>query len=130
MGCLDYGGKSYLVAIDYFSKGIELYQIADKTPASIIQVLNKIFSIHGIPQKIVSDNQPFNFYELRNFAEKSNFDFIYSSPRYPRSNGLAEKAVHITKSILKKISKVKKQLFKSIGVHQFQELDIRQRKCL
>ncbi|XP_055920525.1 uncharacterized protein K02A2.6-like [Eupeodes corollae] len=104
MDCLDYGGRSYLVGMDYYSKWIELHEITDKTASSIIKILNKFFSIHGIPQNIVSDNQPFNSYELRNFANNSNLDFIHSSPRYPRCNGLAEKAVHIAKSILKKIS--------------------------
>lgn len=99
---LDFQGRSYLVAIDYYSKWIELFHARDKTANSVMTILNKIFSIHGIPKIIISDNQPFNSFALKNFATLMNFDFIYSSPRFPQSNGLAEKAVHIAKNMLKK----------------------------
>lgn len=40
--------------------------------------------------------------EMKSFANEWNFTIKTSSPHYPRSNGLAEKAVHICKQMLRK----------------------------
>lgn len=45
---------------------------------------------------------PFNSYQFKSFAKLWNFKIITSSPEYSQSNGLAEKAVHIAKQILRK----------------------------
>ena len=44
----------------------------------------------------------FGSFEMKLFAEKWNFKIETSSPFYPKSNGLAEKAVGIVKSMLRK----------------------------
>lgn len=49
-----------------------------------------------------SDNVPFSSAEFDRFATEFNIQFKFSSPRYPQSNGLAEKAVGIAKNILKR----------------------------
>ncbi|KAK9709517.1 hypothetical protein QE152_g26569 [Popillia japonica] len=51
---------------------------------------------------LITDNMPFGAYEFRKFAQNWGFKVETSSPRYPRSNGQAESAVKIAKSILKK----------------------------
>ena len=58
-----------------------------------------IFSIHGIPVKLMSDNVAYNSLEFKNFARKWNFEIVTSSPYYPKS-GLAEKGVGICKKML------------------------------
>ncbi|KAK9736128.1 hypothetical protein QE152_g12779 [Popillia japonica] len=45
---------------------------------------------------------PFGSFEFKKFADSWNFRIVTSSPRYPRSNGLSEKAVGIAKQMLKK----------------------------
>ena len=45
---------------------------------------------------------PFNSHEMHMFAKEYDFEIITSSPRYPQSNGLAEKSVGIVKKWLKK----------------------------
>lgn len=40
------------------------------------------------------------------FADECNFRFVFSSPRYPQSNGLAEKGVAIAKNLLKRCLEV------------------------
>lgn len=106
VGCdiLEYGGSNYLILIDYFSKYLEINKMVDKTSKSVISEMKKIFSTHGIPKEIVCDNMPFSSYECKKFSEEWHFSFVHSSPRYPRSNGMAEKAVHIAKNILRKTS--------------------------
>lgn len=45
---------------------------------------------------------PFDSRECRQFALDWGFKFTFSSPRYPQSNGLAERAVQIAKKMLLK----------------------------
>lgn len=116
VGCdlFEYAGNSFLVLIDYFSKWLEIEPISSKTAGSVIHALKKIFSGHGIPKVVVADNQPFNSFELQQFSAEWGFEFIYSSPHYPQSNGLAEKAVHIAKTILKKAREENKDFYYSL----------------
>ncbi|KAL4127438.1 hypothetical protein QTP88_011609 [Uroleucon formosanum] len=109
---LDYGKDTYLVLVDYYSGWLELNYLSSKTSSHIIKILKVIFSIHGIPKQLVADNMPFNSNEFHNFATDWEFAITTSSPRYPKSNGLAEKGVSIAKSILKRSDegKVDKQL--------------------
>uniref|UniRef100_A0A2S2PCF5 RNA-directed DNA polymerase n=1 Tax=Schizaphis graminum TaxID=13262 RepID=A0A2S2PCF5_SCHGA len=109
---LDYGKDTYLVLVDYYSGWLELNYLSSKTSSHIIKILKVIFSIHGIPKQLVADNMPFNSNEFQNFATDWEFVITTSSPRYPKSNGLAEKGVSIAKSILKRSDegKVDKQL--------------------
>ncbi|XP_060806968.1 uncharacterized protein K02A2.6-like isoform X2 [Amyelois transitella] len=97
-----YAGKDFLVVVDYFSKWIEMVWLENKTASIIIQKLMKIFSTHGFPRYIVSDNMPFGSFDFKQFALKNDIELIMSSPHYPQSNGLSEKAVGIVKSLLKK----------------------------
>ena len=50
----------------------------------------ELFSKHGIPETIRSDNGPqFASHQFAEFAKEWNFDHTTSSPRNPRSNGQA-----------------------------------------
>lgn len=60
-----------------------------------------IFAIHGIPDTLNSDNNPLNSKLMKKFANGWNFRQIFSSPRYPQSNGLSKKEVGLAKHILK-----------------------------
>ncbi|XP_031353678.1 uncharacterized protein K02A2.6-like [Photinus pyralis] len=99
---LDYGGQSYLVIIDYYSKWLEIIKLERKTSQSIIRAMKTVFSCHGIPKEVYTDNMPYNSQECRDFSRKWNFQFVTSSPHYPKSNGLAERAVGIAKNMLRK----------------------------
>lgn len=103
---LSFGGKHYVVVMDYFSKWMEIIPVRSLSAAAVIEALKSIFFIHGDPQTIVCDNNPFNSYEFQLFA-KDKFDLIFSSPTYAQSNGLAEAAVGIAKKILKKSHETK-----------------------
>ena len=70
-------------------------------PKKAIAVLKAIFARHGVPLQFVSDNGPqFDFFEMKVFAETYGFRHITSSPYYPQSNGLAERAVKSVKQLL------------------------------
>lgn len=98
----EYGGKSYIVVVDYFSLWIDAIQISNKTSDSVIKSLKTVFSTHGIPDELIADNMPYASYAVRAFANDWGFTITTSSPHYPKSNGLAEKAVGIVKNMLKK----------------------------
>lgn len=108
VGCdiAEFEGKSYLVLIDYFSKWICAKKLSSKKSSEIISKWIEIFGEHGIPREIIADNMPFNSFECRAFAKDWDVLIITSSPNYPQSNGLAEKAVGIIKNMLKKTDNI------------------------
>ena len=64
-------------------------------------MLKELFSEHGIPEILRSDNGPqFASHVFVEFAKEWNFDHNTSSPRNPRSNGQAEAAVKVVKGLL------------------------------
>ncbi|CAB3992101.1 sec1 family domain-containing 2 [Paramuricea clavata] len=95
-------GKNYLVVVDYYSKFIETALLPNKTAGTVIRHFKSIFSRHGIPEELVSDNMPFNSKEFDEFAREWGFKQTTSSPTYAQSNGMSEKAVQTVKRILKK----------------------------
>ena len=71
--------------------------------STVIAKLKGIFARHGIPTEVVSDNSPeYSSKEFARFAAEWDFKHTTSSPRYPQSNGLAEKFVQITKRLIEK----------------------------
>ena len=62
-----------------------------------IMKIKGILARHGIPKQVFSDNGPqFFCKKIAQFANTWGFVHVTFSPRYPQSNGLAEKAVHTT----------------------------------
>lgn len=99
---MDFKNKSYLVIYDYFSKWLDIKLITNKSANCVIQSLIDVFSYFGVPNEIMADHVPFDSRECRNFASEWGFTFSFSSPRYPQSNGMAERGVNIAKKILLK----------------------------
>jgi len=100
---LELDSKSSLVVEDNLSKWLEVRRLTSKSSKSVIETLRSIFATHGIPEIIFGDNNPLNSQECKEFAHEIGSTIKTSSPEYPRSNGLAEKGVHIAKQIMRKI---------------------------
>lgn len=98
----EFASNSYLIAVDYLSKWLEIIPLTNKTADEIIIKLKMLFSSFGIPHTIVCDNNPFNSYKFKKFSDDYNFTIVHSSPYHHQSNGLCEKGVGIAKGILKK----------------------------
>lgn len=94
----------HLVIIDYFSCYIEVCSLQGNTSAKqIIARFKAVFARFGCPEVLVTDNGPqFSCHEFAQFAQDYDFKHVTSSPRYPRSNGEAERAVRTVKSLLMK----------------------------
>ena len=66
-------------------------------------MLKSIFSRHGIPEIVRSDNGPqFASKEFKQFAKEYGLQQVTSSPHYPQSNGAVERKVQTVKGMLKK----------------------------
>ena len=51
-------GTTYLLLVDYYLRYIEVQKLTSITAASVITAVKAVFSRHGIPTTVVSDNGP------------------------------------------------------------------------
>lgn len=97
----DFKSKHYLLVTDYYSRYPEIEQTSSLTSSKIIESLKSVFSRHGIPDVVVSDNGPqYRSAEFKSFALEYGFNHITSSPRYAQSNGEAERMVQTIKNLM------------------------------
>uniref|UniRef100_A0AAQ4PHJ0 Gypsy retrotransposon integrase-like protein 1 n=1 Tax=Gasterosteus aculeatus aculeatus TaxID=481459 RepID=A0AAQ4PHJ0_GASAC len=97
-------GKMFLVIVDAHSKWIDVYPATTATSQVTIEKLRQCFSIHGLPQTLVSDNGTgFTSQEFKAFMNQNGIQHITSAPFHPASNSLAERAVQTFKQGIKKI---------------------------
>ncbi len=89
--------------MDYFSRYPEVRELKSTTSKVIIQHLKSLFSHHGIPEILRSDNGPqFSSLEFAKFASTYEFQHTTSSPRFPQSNGQVERFVKTMKAMMSK----------------------------
>ena len=94
--------QSYLLVVDYYSRYPEVIKLNSTTFESIVSAMKTIFSQHGIPQTVISDNGPqYDSSEMKQFSLTYGFKHVTSSPYYPQGNGLAEHMVKTVKSLLR-----------------------------
>ena len=96
--------ETYLLIIDYFSKYVEVANISkSQTSKEVITKLKDVFSRHGIPEQIRSDNGPqYASADFAQFVKDWGIKHVTSSPKFPSSNGEVERGVKTVKSLLKK----------------------------
>ena len=97
-------GKMIFIVIDSHSKWIEAEVVRTATSSVTISKLMHIFATHGLPKTIVSDNAAyFTSAEFKTFVKENGIQHITVSPYHPASNGMAERAVQIIKTGLRKM---------------------------
>lgn len=95
--------QHYLILVDYYSNFVEVCKLGSLTSNAVIQSMKNIFSRHGIPNVLISDNgTQYSSREFKCFANAWGFNHVTSSPNYAQSNGKSERAVQTVKKILKK----------------------------
>jgi hypothetical protein len=95
----DFEGKDFLITVDYYSGFFEVDQLHYKSTSEIIKKLKVHFVRHGIPDRFMSDNQPFTSFEFEDFTKTYGFEQVTSSPNYPQSNGKVENAMKTSRRI-------------------------------
>lgn len=94
-------GKNYLLLVDYYSGFFELDYLSDTTAKSVITKMKSQIARYGIFEDLITDNGPqFTSREFKDFSLTYGFRHTTSSPGYPKSNGMAERAVQTAKSII------------------------------
>ena len=90
--------SNYLLIVDYQSRYFEVVKLPDTKSATVITYSKSIFSRHGIPAEVVSDNGPqYSSMEHQAFAETWEFKHTTVSPLDPQANGLEERTVQSVK---------------------------------
>ena len=97
---LDYAGpfqgRMFLVLVDAYSKWMEVMPVRSATAAGTTA---KLRHVHGLPERIVTDNGPqFTSQEFKEFLEKNGITHIPVAPYHPSSNGQDERAVQTFKN--------------------------------
>ena len=96
-------GEDFLLIVDYHSKYPVVHKMTSTTSASVAQATAATFGLLGVPVEIISDNGPqFAGAAYNDMCAKWSVTHTTASPRYPRSNGQAERMVRTVKSMLKK----------------------------
>nr|VZH93120.1 unnamed protein product [Spirometra erinaceieuropaei] len=96
-------GVSYLILVDAYSKWPKIAPLNPATASSTIAFLRRIFSQHGLPEVLVSDNgSQFTSSSFEDFCRQHNIQHLCSPPYHPQSNGQAERFVDTFKRALLK----------------------------
>ncbi|XP_046862058.1 uncharacterized protein K02A2.6-like [Xenia sp. Carnegie-2017] len=96
-------GRSYLLMVDYYSGFFEIDYLLNTTTKTVITKMKSQIARYGIFEDLITDNGPqFRSKEFRAFSLQYGFKHTTSSPGYPKSNGMSERAVQTAKAILKK----------------------------
>ncbi|KAI5715463.1 hypothetical protein M8J77_016422 [Diaphorina citri] len=104
---VDYAGPFqnayFLVCVDAKSKWIEVRMIKNApTSSSTIELLENIFSSHGYPVVLVSDNHSiFQSEQFHTYCTDRGIFQKFIAPGHPATNGLAERNVQTLKNRLK-----------------------------
>ena len=106
---------NYVVVVDYYSRYWETASLRSTTITAVIEKLKQIFSRNGIPETIKLFNGPqYSSAEFATFPTCWKFAHVTSSPKFPQSNGLAEKTVQTAKKMLEKAKRDRKDPYLSL----------------
>ena len=92
-------GEDFLLVTDYHSKYPVVTNLSNTKCETVAKAISSTFSLFGPPQEIVTNNGPqYIGKPFEQMCWKWNVQHTTSSPRYPRSNGLAERTVRSVKT--------------------------------
>lgn len=96
-------GVSFLILIDAYSKWPEVVVMPNTSASSTIRALRHVFSHHGYPENLISDNGPqFTSSLFTDFCDMNGVKHTRTAPYHPQSNGQAERFVDTMKRALAK----------------------------
>lgn len=81
-----------LVIVDRYSRFPEVEMVHSTKASTVIPKLDKIFSVRGIPDTVVSDNgPPFNGDEYKRYMTALGITAKFSTPYWPQENATVER---------------------------------------
>ena len=84
-------GDYLLVVIDRYSRFPEVEIVRSTKASVVIPKLDKIFSVHGIPETVKTDNgQPFSSNDFDRYLKTLGIVYEPSTPCWPQANGEVE----------------------------------------
>jgi transposase InsO family protein len=87
------GYKLILVAVNKFTKWIEVHAVATVTSKEAAKFVEDITHWFGVPNRIVTDlGKTFTGSDFYDFCQDSLIDIYYSFVAHPRCNGQVERA--------------------------------------
>ena len=94
-------GETLLVVVDYFSRFYEIGILHSTTTTCVLNHLDTIFSRHGLPTTIKSDNGPqFVSEQFKDYCDQNNIQHLKVTARYAQANGEVERQ---NQSLLKRL---------------------------
>lgn len=116
--------KDFLIVTDYYSLYPEVCGLSSTSAENVITCMKSIFSRHGIPTEVFTDNGPqFSCASFKTFSDAWDFVHTTSSPHFPQSNGLAEKSVGIVKKLMRKAKDSRSDFYKALLVYRSTPLE-------
>jgi hypothetical protein len=92
-----------LVAIDKFTKWIEVKPVTCPKADRVLDFLDELVHRYGLPHRIITDlGSNFNNHQFWDYCENSGIDVRYVSVAHPRANGQVECANRMVLDALKK----------------------------
>jgi IS30 family transposase len=96
------GYKHILVAVDKFTKWIEVRPVAKVTSEEVVKFIGVIKHHFGVPNRIITDlGAAFIGSVFWDFCQDNLIDVYYSSVSHPRCNGQVERANGMVLQVLK-----------------------------
>ncbi|KAJ8353520.1 hypothetical protein SKAU_G00210870 [Synaphobranchus kaupii] len=101
-----------------------LCKLTTTTADAVISCMKSIFSRHGVPSEVFSDNGP-QFANVKFKAFSKDWDFVHttSSPHFPQSNGLVEKSVQTVKRLMYKAKDSGADFYRSLLAYRTMPLE-------
>jgi transposase InsO family protein len=97
------GFNRVLVAIDKFTKWIEVKPVTCPKADRVLDFLDELVHRYGLPHRIITDlGSNFNNHQFWEYCENSGIDVRYVSVPHPRANGQVERANGMVLDTLKK----------------------------
>lgn len=87
--------------VDSYSGWDEIDVLLNIKSSAVIMKLKRHFSVHGTPHTLISDNaRQYTCQRFRDIAKQWDFIHVTSSPEFPQSIGLAERAICSAKQLM------------------------------
>jgi hypothetical protein len=97
------GFNRVLVAIDKFTKWIEVKPVTCPKADRVLDFLDELMHCYGLPHRIITDlGSNFNNHQFWEYYENSGIDVRYVSVAHPRANGQVHRANGMVLDALKK----------------------------